>query len=190
MKVLIDACVLYPTILREIVLGFAREGGFTPLWSPRILGEWVRAVEKLGAEQVAVAEGEVALLRAAWPEAEVALPDAADGRFWLPDPNDIHVLEAAVAGGADLILTLNLKDFPKRELAPHGVSAIHPDAYLSRAYGEGAPVAQVVKAVLAQAAALSPEPIDAGKIMKRARLPRLRKAMIRGDDLADPARDG
>ncbi|MBL3553988.1 PIN domain-containing protein, partial [Rhodovulum sulfidophilum] len=43
MKVLLDACVLYPTVLREILLGVARRGGFTPLWSARILEEWARA---------------------------------------------------------------------------------------------------------------------------------------------------
>ncbi len=179
MKVLIDACVLYPTILREIVIGLAREGVFEPLWSDRILGEWVRAVAKLGPQQVAVAEGEVAMLRATWPAAEVPVPEATE-QFWLPDPNDIHVLAAAVEARAEIILTLNLKDFPRAELASHGIKAVHPDAFLSGAYAEGAPVASVVEAVLNRAETLSPEPIDRTKILKRARLPRLRKALLRG----------
>ena len=40
MRVLIDACVLYPTVMREVVLGVAAQGLFTPRWSPRILEEW------------------------------------------------------------------------------------------------------------------------------------------------------
>ncbi len=184
MKVLIDACVLYPTVLREIVLGLAREAVFEPCWSTRILGEWVRAVAKLGPEQVAFAEGEVAMLRTTWPDAEAPEPEATRG-FWLPDPNDIHVLASAVACEAEVILTLNLRDFPRSELSPHGIKAVHPDAFLSDAHARGAPVARVVARVLDQAEALSPEPIDRGKVLKRARLPRLRKALLRSGELVD-----
>lgn len=185
MRALIDACVLYPTILREIVLGLARNEWFEPLWSTRILDEWVRAVAKLGAAQVAVAEGEMALLRAHWPEAEIAVPGGAEARFWLPDPGDIHVLAAAVEGRAEIILTLNLRDFPRSELDPFGLRAVHPDAFLTEAYGNGAPVAQVVRNVLSTAEALSSDAIDPGRILKRARLPRLRKALLRGGDLGE-----
>jgi hypothetical protein len=48
----------------------------------------------------------------------------------LPDPNDRHVLAAAIAGGADSIVTPNLKDFPAKYLAPHSVEAISPDSFL------------------------------------------------------------
>jgi len=43
MKILLDACVLFPTILREILLAAAEETQFEPLWSARILEEWARA---------------------------------------------------------------------------------------------------------------------------------------------------
>ncbi|MEY3307771.1 MAG: hypothetical protein RLZZ413_1809, partial [Pseudomonadota bacterium] len=48
MKIVLDACVLYPTVLREILIGVARAGLYTPLWSDRILEEWARATRKLG----------------------------------------------------------------------------------------------------------------------------------------------
>ena len=48
----------------------------------------------------------------------------------LPDPNDRHVLAAAIHVSATRIVTFNLKDFPKRDLEPHGVRAIHPDVFL------------------------------------------------------------
>ena len=43
MKVLIDTCVLYPTVMRQMLLGAAEHGLFIPLWSDQILEEWARA---------------------------------------------------------------------------------------------------------------------------------------------------
>ena len=50
----------------------------------------------------------------------------------LPDPGDRHVLAAAIRAEADIIVTANLKDFPASSLAPHGLEAEHPDAFLAR----------------------------------------------------------
>jgi hypothetical protein len=49
----------------------------------------------------------------------------------LPDPDDRHVLAAAIVGRCDVIVTANLKDFPESELAPYGIDAQHPDEFLS-----------------------------------------------------------
>ena len=48
----------------------------------------------------------------------------------LPDPDDLHVLAAAIRSGASFIVTFNLKDFPTMALAPYGVEAIHPDEFI------------------------------------------------------------
>ena len=50
----------------------------------------------------------------------------------LPDPDDRHVLAAAIRGGAECIVTFNLKDFPKSSLDPYRIEAIHPDDFVSR----------------------------------------------------------
>jgi hypothetical protein len=49
----------------------------------------------------------------------------------LPDPDDRHVLAAAIRAGADLIVTFNLKDFPEKDLKPYGIEAQHPDDFLT-----------------------------------------------------------
>jgi predicted nucleic acid-binding protein len=178
MKMLLDACVIYPTVMREMLLGVARAGAYTPLWSARILEEWALAARKLGPQGEAVARGEVALVQAAFPAACVASRPGLEARLWLPDANDIHVLAAAVHGNADGIITMNAKDFPRGILAEEGLSRNDPDAFLLGHF-HAAPevVTTVADAVVAQACALSGEPWTVRALMKKARLPRLGKAL-------------
>lgn len=186
MRVLIDACVLYPTVLREIVLGVAGQGLFTPLWSGRILGEWAHAAARLGPIGADVARGEMALLGRDWPDAGVTDAAAAQAArafdVSLPDPNDAHVLAAAIAGRADLILTLNLRDFPRARLAPQGLRAEHPDSFLLGLYRETPdPVARVLAAVQARTERISGQAQPLRALLKRAGLPRLGKALAACD---------
>ncbi|WP_102109305.1 RSP_2648 family PIN domain-containing protein [Oceaniglobus roseus] len=180
MKVLLDANVLFPTVLREILLACAAAGLFRPLWSPRILEEWARATVKLGPGAEVVARGEIAALSAAWPGAAVTPKDGDLRRLWLPDPDDVHVLAAAVAGSADLIVTLNAKDFPRHVLAEEGLERLDPDQFLLSLHA-AAPdaVAASVARVHAEAERLAGEPLPAKALLKRARLPRLGKALAR-----------
>ena len=174
MKVLLDACVLYPTVLREILLGVAAGGVYTPLWSARILEEWARAAARRGDEPIARAE--IARLRAAWPEAEVA--PGAEAGLALPDPDDLHVLAAAIAGGAGELVTLNLRDFPTRELSRHGLVRRDPDGFLLEAYhADSEGIARVVRGVVAEFERLSGREQPLRPLLKRARLPRLGKAI-------------
>ena len=177
MKVVLDACVLYPNVMREVLLGAARTGAFTPLWSARILEEWARAAEKLGPVGAAQARGEVSLLKAAWPDAELPAAPGVEARLWLPDPADLHVLAVAVAGSADAIVTMNAKDFPRQALADEGVQRLDPDGFLYslwQADPEG--IAQAAEAVLAEARRGDPG-WQMRPLMKKARLPRLGKAL-------------
>ncbi|MEO0390381.1 MAG: PIN domain-containing protein [Pseudomonadota bacterium] len=180
MRILIDANVLYPTVMREVVLGVARAGLFQPQWSPRILEEWARAAAKLGPEGEAQARGEIAMLQAAWPQAEVRHPPELEARLWLPDPGDVHVLAAAIAGSSDAIMTANAKDFPRNILTEEGLMRVDPDGYL-QGCAEANPhvVTPVAQAVLAEARRLSGEDWTLRALMKKARLPRFGKAVER-----------
>ncbi|PRY80410.1 PIN domain-containing protein [Yoonia maritima] len=179
MRVMIDACVLYPTVMREVVLGCAAQGLFEPRWSPRILEEWARATIKLGPEQEVWARGEIATLNAKFSKASVSYDTAIEARFWLPDPADIHVLTAAVVGSCDAILTMNAKDFPGNILAEEDLTRRDPDGFMRQMF-DIAPdkVRNVADGVLAEANRLSDRPWEMRALMKKARLPRFGKALV------------
>lgn len=178
MKVVLDTCVLFPTVMREMLLGVAGLGHYTPLWSARILGEWARAAVKLGPTGKMQAEAEIALLRADWPAAEIAPAPGIEARLWLPDPADVHVLATAISGSADLTVTLNAKDFPRRTLSEEGLDRIDPDAFLCNFWRDDPDgVASVGEKVLIEACRLSGETWEMRPLLKKARLPRLAKAL-------------
>ncbi|MEM7076536.1 MAG: PIN domain-containing protein [Pseudomonadota bacterium] len=180
MKAVLDACVIYPTVMRQMLLGVADRGVFAPLWSARILEEWRRAAMKLGPEAVVQAEIEASRMTAQWPEASVTLPDALSARLWLPDANDVHVLAAAVAGSADLIVTMNARDFPRHILAEEGVSRADPDTFLLGVFDARPELVQdAAQQVLNDARTLSGQDWTMRALMKKARLPRLGKALER-----------
>ena len=181
MKALLDANVLYPTVLREILIGCARAGLFEPLWSERILEEWARATVKLGPGAEVIARGEIAALRAAFPRASVVPGAALTARLWLPDANDIHVLAAAIAGSADLIVTENAADFPRHTLTDEGLARLDADQFLTGLHDQ-APraVAEACETVRAEAERLSGEAQPLRPLLKRARLPKLARRLSAG----------
>ncbi len=177
-RLLLDTCVIYPTVMREILLGVASTGAFEPLWSARILEEWARAARKIGPTGETQARGEIALVRAAWPKAEVTWKPSLEARLYLPDAADTHVLAAAIAGSADAIVTMNARDFPRHILAEEGLERVDPDTLL-RGIWERTPeaVAAVAEAVRQEAERLSGEEWEMRRLLKKARLPRLAKAL-------------
>lgn len=172
----LDACVLYPTVLRQVLLGAAGQGLFAPVWSARILEEWARAAARGGPVAETVARGEIAALRAAWPDAERAA--TAVPTVTLPDPADEHVLASALSAGVSRIVTANLRDFPTRRLAPLGVRAVHPDPFLLALHDEAPEtVAEIVAEVAAAAEAALGGALPRRALLKRAGLPRLGKRL-------------
>ncbi|WP_299134264.1 RSP_2648 family PIN domain-containing protein [uncultured Amaricoccus sp.] len=176
-RVLLDANVLFPTVLREMLIGTARRGGFVPLWSPRILEEWARATRRLPSGAEAIARAEIALLRADWPGAGVTPPDALIAGLDLPDADDRHVLAAAITGGATALLTLNRADFPGWRLAAHGIQRREPDGFLLELWHAGTDLRAVAAEVRARAERAGGQPRDLRPLLKRAGLPRLAKAL-------------
>jgi hypothetical protein len=144
------------------------------------LEEWARAARKIGPEGETQARAEIALLRSAWPKAEVSIDQGLEARLWLPDENDIHVLAAAVGCSADAVMTVNTKDFPRNVLAEEGLQRVEPDGFLMDLWlAEPALVGGAAEAVLADANAMSGKSWEMRSLLKKARLPRLAKALSR-----------
>ncbi|MDD9978620.1 MAG: PIN domain-containing protein [Boseongicola sp.] len=176
MKVLIDACVLYPTLLRELVIGATGLGQFEPLWSERIFAEW-RATATRNNHTT---EAEIAIsdLNQRFPNALVPEDALLETRLSLPDENDIHVLAAAITGGAGELLTLNVKDFPARTLAKEGILLREPDGFLLEQYhGNPEDMRAIVDNAMATAGSYGVDVSNPRRLLKRARVPRLGKAL-------------
>ena len=172
-RLVLDACVLFPPLVRGVLLSTAEAGLYTPVWSQRILDEWhIAAVRKQGA---GVEDGILAIqarMAQTFPESSIA--PSADIGLELPDPADMHVLAAAIGAKAPRIVTFNLRDFPRRALWPHGVEAVHPDSFLWQLFSED--VARMTPAVRQ---ALDAQDVGEDRhraALKRARLPRFGKA--------------
>ncbi len=135
---LLDTCTLWPSLRRDVLLSFAAEGLYRPLWSTTVLEELQDAeTQKLirrGASPVDAdlrAVGLIASIRRAFDDGEVpeVSYEALEGTFGLPDSHDEHVVAAAAIGGAGVIVTENLKDFPPA-LFPFGMAVSHPNEFL------------------------------------------------------------
>ncbi len=176
MRVLLDACILFPTVLREVLIATAAAGGYTPLWSGKILAEWRHAAARLGEGADGIAGTEIALLNANWPGAQIAFDPASIDTLTLPDRNDRHVLAAAIAGQADVLLTRNLRDFPTRVLARHNILRRDPDSFLlDFAHSGAVDMAAITATVQARTARISGREQPLRPLLKRAGLPRLGK---------------
>lgn len=135
----LDANVLFPFQLRNLLLHLAVDGLFQPLWSEQIVDECVRNLRTragLGDAQCAHLVGQ---MRAAFPEAwGKGFDGAADGLV-LPDGGDRHVIALAVHQEAELIITRNLKHFPNDLLRPLRIRPIDPDEFIVRLWRRNGP---------------------------------------------------
>jgi hypothetical protein len=129
---LLDACVLYPLAMTDALMSLATAGFFAAKWTTRIEDEWIRSLEKQRPDLVGKLEVRRDSMRDAipdWKVSEEAWSSLAKG-IELPDPDDVHVLAAAIAGHADCIVTSNLKDFPSAVLLRYGIEAVDPDTFV------------------------------------------------------------
>ncbi len=127
---LLDACVLVPSALCDSLLRLAEAGFYRPLWSGRILEEVEDAVLRIRPElEEQRVHRRITLMTDTFEDANVLGWEGVAAGLDLPDPDDRHVLAAAITGGAQAIVTMNIKDFPATALVD-GIEARHPDEFL------------------------------------------------------------
>lgn len=160
-----DACVLYPAPLRDFLMWLALSGRFRARWTDLIHDEWVRNLLKNRPElDPANLQRTVACMNAAIPDALVTGHEALVEGLTLPDPDDRHVLAAAIRCGASVIVTFNERDFPEDRLAPFGIEVQHPDEFIDNLFDLDQ--AAVVAAAQKQRHTLKNPPIDADRYLE------------------------
>jgi predicted nucleic acid-binding protein len=126
-----DANVLYASVLRNLLIRLALADVLELRWSSQVQQEWVRNLldhqPTLDASRL---KRTCALMEHTLPGACVSGYETRLLDLILPDPDDLHVLAAALHGRASYLLTFNLRDFPAAVLAPLGLQALHPDVWL------------------------------------------------------------
>lgn len=131
--VVLDTCVLVPAALCDTLLRLAERRLYLPRWSRQTTVELERTlVQKIGLTPQKANKRTRAILDhfgdALVDGAEVLIP------AMINDEKDGHVVAAAVRASAEVIVTLNLRDFPTSALQPFGVEARHPDRFLIELY--------------------------------------------------------
>lgn len=128
---ILDANVLYPASLRSILMYLATTSLFRARWTLDIHEEWIRNLlvkrQDLRREQL---EEQRDLMIRAIPDSLVSGYQSIIQGLILPDANDRHVLAAAIRSNAEIIVTINLNDFPTDVLGQYNIIAQHPDDFI------------------------------------------------------------
>jgi len=131
-KVLFDACVLYPAPLRDLLMHLAITDLFQAKWTNEIHDEWIESVlhKRPDLKRVQL-ERTRTLMNENVCDCMVENYQYLISALNLPDENDRHVLAAAIKSSCSVIVTYNLKDFPDDDLKQYGIEARHPDKFIS-----------------------------------------------------------
>jgi hypothetical protein len=150
---------LYPAPLRDFLMWLGLSGRFSARWSAQIHDEWKRNL-LLNRPDLTSAQLDrtSALMDLAIPNGVVTDYEALIADLALPDPDDRHVMAAAIHCKASVIVTFNEKDFPPAALLPFGIEAQHPDLFIENLLDLDP--AAVITAAQRQRAQLMNPPMD------------------------------
>jgi hypothetical protein len=127
----LDASVLYPATIRSVLMYLAVSGVFRARWSAAVQDEWIAALlrERPDIDPQRLARTRL-LMDTRIPDAVVSGYEGLVASLSLPDADDRHVLAAAIHGGANIIVTANIRHFPSDALSSHKIAAQVPDDFI------------------------------------------------------------
>jgi len=125
--VVYDACVLHPAPLRDLLIRLARAGLVRAHWAEAIINGCFRSILRRRPDLETPLKRTRALMNVALPDALITGYEDLIDTLDLPDPDDRHVLAAAIRAEADVIVTANLADSPPSVLGRYAITAKHPD---------------------------------------------------------------
>ncbi|QGH70793.1 PIN domain-containing protein [Pseudactinotalea sp. HY158] len=162
----LDACVLVPVAPCDTLLRMADLGLFRPVWSARVIDEARRALERIHPDiDPSRFRSRFRSMNEAFDDALVEGWEPLTQGLDLPDPDDRHVVAAALRGRADAIITENIRDFPDSTLKPIGLDAVRSDAFLLDQFDLDPSAALHI--VVEQAAAMTRPPVDIETLLTR-----------------------
>lgn len=126
----LDTNVIYPIDIRDLLFWFAYYELYTPKWSNHIFDEWKDVMIRKGVPEEEASK-RINVAQMAFPDALVENYESLIEGLELPDEKDRHILAAAIKTNADVIVTNNLKDFPKEYLATFGLKAKSVDDFIT-----------------------------------------------------------
>jgi predicted nucleic acid-binding protein len=132
--VVLDANVLFPFRVRDVLLSFAQDGLFRARITDEILDEWTRNLIRLKPHLEASVRAQEAAIRDHFEECFVCGYQPLINGLDLPDADDRHVLAAAIRCSAQVIVTENHKDFPIEVIEEHAVETLSADDFLANTY--------------------------------------------------------
>lgn len=126
----LDTNVIFPLWIRDLLLWFAYHDLYTIKWSKHIFDEWLDVMIQKGISKDEALK-RTNIVNNAFPDALVENYEPLIDTLELPDDKDKHILAAAIKTNASLIVTNNLKDFPKEYLLSFGLSAKCADDFFT-----------------------------------------------------------
>ncbi len=130
-RAILDTNVLHPAGMRDILLQLGADGLIEPKWSAEIGRELLTSLRRRRPDiEPERLDRTWAEMNHYFPNAQITGYEEHINQLQLPDPDDLHVLAAAIVGDCDVIVTRNLRDFPVNVVAAYGVSVLHPDNFM------------------------------------------------------------
>lgn len=176
-SVILDACVLYPAPIRDLMMRLSLTDLFNARWTDQIHEEWISALVKKGYDRDYLEKTRRLMDRHVRDGKVDEYEDLIDS-ITLPDQDDRHVVAAAIKSNSDAIVTFNLKDFPETVLEKYAIEVIHPDDFIL--YQVELSVAKVCQALKDQRQALKNPPKTVNEflaILQKQQLPKTALAL-------------